>query len=143
MADEEIMRLAFEEAKKSNEPTGCGVVIVKDGNILAKAHNLQRSTNNPTAHAEMNALKEAGEKVKSKNLEGCTIYCTCEPCIMCLSAIVFAKIPKLVYSTSLRETFQGNLPITLTTEELLKHTDHKIKIVSGVLKRECETLFSK
>jgi len=142
MTNEEIMELALEEAQKSSEFVGCGVVIVKDGQIIAKTHNLQRATNNATAHAEINAIKEAGQKLGSKNLDNCEIYCTCEPCTMCLSAIIFAKISKLFYGTSMLETFPDNLPITLTTNELLSHANHKIEVVGGILKEECKKLLA-
>ncbi len=137
MTNEELMLIAIEEAKKSEEFVGCGVVIAKDGNVIAKTYNTQRKTNNASAHAEINAIGEAGKKLGNKNLGGCVIYCTCEPCSMCLSAIIFAKIPKLFYGTSMQETFPDNLPITLTTEELLAHSAHKIEIVAEFMKEDC------
>lgn len=143
MQDKDLMLLAIEEAKKSSEFVACGVVIAKNGQMIVKAHNRQRETNNASAHAEINAISEAGKKLGNKNLEKCVIYCTCEPCTMCLSAIVFAKIPKLFYGTSLQETFPDNLPISLTTEELLKHSSHKLEIVAGFMKNECSVLFEK
>jgi len=143
MENKDLMLLALEEAEKSDEFVGCGVVIAKNGEVVAKTYNMQRKTNNASAHAEINAIGEAGKKLGSKNLDGCVIYCTCEPCSMCLSAIIFAKIPKLFYGTSMQETFPDNLPITLTTEELLAHSDHKIEIEGGFMKDKCSILLRK
>jgi len=143
MTDKDLMQLALEEAKKSDEFVGCGVVIAKDGEVISKTYNVQRKTCNATAHAEIRAIGEAGGKLGNKNLDGCTIYCTCEPCSMCLSAIVFAKIPKLYYGTSMKETFPDNLPIELTTAELLATSSHKIEVVGGLLKNECSVLLKK
>lgn len=97
------MLAAIAEAKKSKEPIKCGAVIVKNGKIIAKAHNTQRKTKDASAHAEINVIRKAGRKTGSKYLEGFVIYCTCEPCVMCLSTIIFAKINKLVYGLSLRD----------------------------------------
>ena len=143
MTDRDFMLLAIEEAKKSEDFVGCGVVIVKDGEIISKNFNVQRKTCNATAHAEIRAIGEAGGKLGNKNLEGCTIYCTCEPCSMCVSAIIFAKIPKLYYGTSMKETFPDNMPIELTTAELLATSNRKLEVIGGLLKEECSVLLKK
>ncbi len=141
--DEEYMRRAIAQAKQSKQYIGCGVVIVKDGHILAETYNKQKESCDATAHAEILAIRAAGGQLGQKDLDGCTVYCTCEPCTMCLSAIIFAKVPRLVYGTSMQETFPDNLPITLTSQELLAHAPHHIDIVSGYLHDECATLLSK
>lgn len=69
MKDKDFMSLALEEAKRSIDIIGCGAVIAKDGEVVAKAHNTQRKTNNASAHAEINAIGEAGKKLGSKNLD--------------------------------------------------------------------------
>ncbi len=143
MKHKKFMLLAIEEAKRSAQSIGCGVVIVMNGRVIAKTHNTQSITNNATAHAEINAIAKAGSVLGRKDLEGCEIYCTCEPCPMCLSAIIFAKIPKLLYGTSMKETFPDNLPITLTTEELLTHSSHKLTLLGGYMKEECSVLLRK
>ncbi len=87
------MKKAIEEAKKSSESLPCGAVIVNSqGEILAKSCNSARKIHDSSAHAEINALRLAGKKMGNKELRECIIYCTCEPCVMCLSAIVYAKI---------------------------------------------------
>jgi len=77
-----------------------GSVIVKDGKIISKAHNEVVKRNDPTAHAEVLAIRKAGTKTGSFHLEGCSIYSTCEPCPMCLSAILWARIDQCYYVCS-------------------------------------------
>lgn len=140
MTNEELMLHSINEAKKSSEPLKCGVVIAKDGKIIAKTHNEQRKTNNATAHAEILSIKEAGQKLGRKNLDDCVIYCTCEPCTMCLSAIIFAKIPKLFFGTILKNASPDHMPISLSSEELLKTSSHKIEIIPEFMKHDTEVL---
>ncbi len=95
-----FFKIALEEAKKgmeNGEGGPFGAVIVKDGKIIAKAHNEVLKTNDPTAHAEVVAIRKASKKLKRFDLSDCEIYSTCEPCPMCLSAIYWAKIKKLYY----------------------------------------------
>ena len=134
------MRLAIEEAKNSSEDIGCGVVIVKDEQVIAKAHNNQRINNNASAHAEINAIKEAGKKLNNKKLEDCTVYCTCEPCIMCLSALSYAKIKKLVYGLSMKETYSANRIINIDINQFLAKSPHKFEIIQDFMKDECKKL---
>jgi len=94
------MKIAIEEAQyglKKNHGGPFGAVIVKDGKIIAKAHNSVPLSKDPTAHAEINAIRLACKKLKRFNLSDCTIYSTCEPCPMCLGAIIWAKIKKVYY----------------------------------------------
>lgn len=143
MTHDKLMLRAIAEAHKSEQPQKCGVVIAKGGMVIAAAYNTQRKSNNASAHAEINAIGKAGRRLGSKNLDECVIYCTCEPCSMCLSAIVFAKIPKLFFGIPLREAFPDNLPLTLTTEELLFHSNHKIELHAGFMKEKCLILLRK
>lgn len=138
--DEYFMRLAIKEALKSKESVGCGVVIVKYGRVFSKSFNKQRVLNDATAHAEINAIRIAGKKISNKNLEGCTIYCTCEPCMMCLSAIVFSKISKLVYGTSMKKTFPNNLPINIDIDYFLSKIDVELEVSKGFMKDDCKKL---
>src|SRR3989338_14249 len=95
--DEKFMKLAIKEAKKSKDGIGCGAVIVKNGKILAKSYNTQRSSFDASAHAEINAIRLAGKRLKTKYLDDCTIYSTLEPCIMCAAAISYAGVKRIVY----------------------------------------------
>ena len=95
-----FMRIALKEAEKGmekGEGGPFGAVIVKDGEIISKAHNEVLKTNDPTAHAEMVAIRRASKKLGRFNLSDCDIYSTCEPCPMCFSAIHWAKIKKLYF----------------------------------------------
>ena len=109
MTDEELMRLAILEAKLSNEPLKCGVVIAMNGKVITKTYNSQRKDNNATFHAEIKAIGMAGKLLKSKNLNGCIAYCTCEPCIMCKTALFFAKIEKIYYGSGLKNKRVGDV----------------------------------
>jgi tRNA(Arg) A34 adenosine deaminase TadA len=139
----EFMKLSIEEAKKSSEKIRCGAVVVKDGKIIAKSHNSQRSMNDASAHAEINAIRDAGRKLGDKNLEGCEIYCTCEPCVMCLSAITFAKIRKITYGLSLKDAFPKNRIIDIDIDMFLKKVPYEIEVSKNFMKDECSRLLSK
>ncbi len=80
-----------------------GAMIVQGGKIVAAAHNTVLRTNDPTSHAEVNAIRKASEKLGRFDLSGCTIYSTTEPCPMCFSAIHWARIDKVVYSTTIQD----------------------------------------
>jgi len=98
-----FMQVAIDEALKgidANEGGPFGAVIVKDNKIISKAHNLVLKTNDPTAHAEINAIKEASSKLNSFDLSGCELYTTCEPCPMCLGAIFWARIDRVYFGAT-------------------------------------------
>lgn len=99
--DKDFMQLAIETALdniKNNNGGPFGAVIVKDGVIIAKSPNTVTSSNDPTAHAEINAIRLACKELKTFDLSGCEIYSSCEPCPMCLSAIYWARISKVYYA---------------------------------------------
>ena len=114
-----------------------GAVAVLGGEIVAGAYNAPISRNDPTAHAEILALRQAAEKIRNYRLEGVTLYCTLEPCAMCAGAMVAARIERLVFGTrdlrfgAVRSKFQ------LADSELL---NHRLEIVEGVLAPECVEL---
>jgi guanine deaminase len=133
-----FMREAINEALKSDERLRCGVVIVKDKRIIAKAHNDQNKTCSPAGHAEINALARAGKKLRSKRLEGCEIYCTCEPCVMCLSAIMFSHISKLYYGLTLKEVSDPERMINIDLNYFLKKSPRHMTVVKNYLEKECK-----
>lgn len=97
----ELIKEAISEAEKATKnkeggPFGA-VIVNEDGQIIARGHNQVLSTNDPTAHAEIVAIREACQRLNTKNLNNCVIYSTCEPCPMCLSAIIWANIKTLYY----------------------------------------------
>jgi len=138
--NEKFMRMAIEEAKKSSEPLKCGVVIVKDGKIIAKTYNSQRASNDSSAHAEIKAIRIAGNVVGNKNLNGCDIYCTCEPCLMCISAITFAKIERLFYGISLSDVSPVDKRIDISIDDFLEKSPHKFQVIKNFLEEECKVL---
>jgi guanine deaminase len=100
------MQEAIKEAKKGitdHEGGPFGAVIVKSGEIISRGHNQVVTHNDPTAHAEMQAIRKACEKLKTFSLEGCEIYSTSEPCPMCYSAIHWARIDKIYYGCSRKD----------------------------------------
>ncbi len=94
------MRLAVEEAQngiRNNHGGPFGVVIVRNGEVIASNHNRVLETNDPTAHAEINAIRDATKKLGRFDLSDCEIYSTCEPCPMCLGVVHWAKMKKMIY----------------------------------------------
>ena len=136
--EKEFMRLAIEEAKKSSETLKCGVVVTKNDKVIAKAYNSQRESKNSSAHAEIKALGVAGQVVGDKNLDGCDMYCTCEPCIMCVAAIAFAKIERLFYGLSLSDVSPVNKRIDISIDEFLEKSPHKFQVTKNFLEKECK-----
>ena len=100
LGDTYFMKEAFKEAQKAKEEgeVPVGAVIVSNNIIIARAHNQVETLNDPTAHAEMLAITSAANYLGSKYLENCTIYITLEPCMMCASALNWAKIDRIVYA---------------------------------------------
>ncbi len=99
-SDEYFMKKAFEEAKKAREENEVpvGAIIVSNNIVIAKAHNQVETLNDPTAHAEILAITAAANYLGSKYLENCTLFVTLEPCMMCASALNWAKIDRVVYA---------------------------------------------
>jgi tRNA(adenine34) deaminase len=98
-ADEELMAAALDEARRGLEAgeVPVGAVVVVDGEIIARAHNAPITLADPTAHAEILALREAGRKLANYRLTGATLYATVEPCPMCCGAILHARVARVVY----------------------------------------------
>ncbi|MBT5021419.1 nucleoside deaminase [Candidatus Woesearchaeota archaeon] len=144
MNDEKFMRLAIKEAKSSEgkHKTAYGVVIVKNNEVISSACNIAKKTNDPTAHAEIIAIRKACEKLNSRDLSSCVVYSTCEPCPMCFSALFWAKISKIVYGISISDLINLNRrQINVSCDFLNKNSNSKIEIVGGFLKEECFELF--
>jgi guanine deaminase len=104
------MQIAYNEAVEgmlANEGGPFGAVILKDDAIIAKAHNSVLLSNDPTAHAEINAIRAASKTLGSFDLSGCTLYTTCMPCPMCLGAILWARITTVYYGASEEDAAKG------------------------------------
>lgn len=100
------MKEAIKEAEKGmrqNDGGPFGAVIMRNGKVIAKGHNNVIKSNDPTAHAEVNAIREASKKLKTFDLSDCEIYTTCEPCPMCLGAVHWAKMKKMYYGCTQKD----------------------------------------
>lgn len=101
MTHEDFIRLAIEAATKGDAPYGA--LIVKDGKVLAQAYNTGKRDCDPSAHAEMNAIRSLTSKIQHSSLEKCILYTTAEPCPMCASACVWAGITEIIYGASIQD----------------------------------------
>ena len=130
---------ALKEAAKAAEAgeVPVGAVIVKDGQLIARAHNLVEGARSSQAHAEMLALAEAEEKLESKWLSGATIYVTLEPCSMCAGAMVLARIDRLVIGADDPKTGACGSLLNIADNESL---NHRMEITRGVMKDECAAI---
>lgn len=140
----DYMRLAIEEAKTSLREGNCGfgVVIVKDNSIITKTHDTEITADDPTAHAEINAIKTASAQM-GRNLDGCVLISSHEPCPMCAAAIVWAGIKTLAYGYSIKDAMgQGRKRIDLSCREIFERADAKVTIYENVLNDECSILYN-
>lgn len=139
--DEKYMRLALKEAQKAVilDEVPVGAVIVKDDKIIAKGHNLREKSNDPTSHAEINAIRKACKKLNSWRLEDATIYVTVEPCSMCAGTLLQCRIGKIVYGAN--DPKGGAIESSLELFNA-KNINHHPEIVKGVLKEECSSIIS-
>ncbi len=139
MSDKDFMQRAFELATKAEaqDEVPVGAVIVYQDKIIGEGWNQPISSDDPTAHAEIMALRDAGNKISNYRLPNATIYVTLEPCTMCAGAIVYARISKLVYATDDPKTGAcGSVFNLLQTEEL----NHKVEIETGIMQEKCRCL---
>lgn len=137
--DERMMRLALEEAEAclDSGDVPVGAVISRDGDMLASAGNARERMQDPTAHAEVLALREASDISDSWRLDGCTMYVTLEPCAMCAGAIVLARVDRMVFGArDPKAGFAGSLGNLLQDERL----NHRVDLTGGVLEDECGEL---
>ena len=137
--DEEWMQYALQLAKKSEESdeVPVGAIVIHKNKIIGEGWNHPISSNNPTAHAEIMALQDAGEKIGNYRLLDSTMYVTLEPCVMCAGAMVHARIAKLVYAVDDQKTGAcGSVFNMIQAEEL----NHNTEIKKGVLEKECQAL---
>jgi tRNA(adenine34) deaminase len=135
--DEYYMRMALAEADRAadRDEVPVGAVIVAGKSIIARAHNLTETLNDPTAHAEMQAITAAASYLGGKYLTDCTIYVTVEPCVMCAGALAWSQISRVVYGAP--DPKKGYT----TTGAAILHP--KTEVRSGVLSDECSELMKK
>jgi tRNA(adenine34) deaminase len=137
--DERMMRRALEEAEAclDSGDVPVGAVIARDGDLLVAAGNARERLQDPTAHAEVLALREASDVSDSWRLDGCTMYVTLEPCAMCAGAIVLGRLDRVVFGArDPKAGFAGSLGNLLQDERL----NHRVDLNSGLLEEECGEL---
>lgn len=129
------MQLALRLAGKAQEldEVPVGAVIVKDGELIGQGYNQPITTNDPSGHAEMIAMRAAGQYLKNYRLEGCTLYVTLEPCAMCIGAIFHARLGRLVYAASDPKTGVCGSVLNLPAE---KRLNHHLEVANGLLAEE-------
>lgn len=134
-----FMKEALKEAKKAYEKdeVPVGAVIVKDGKIIARAHNLKETKLDTTCHAEILAIKKASRKLNSWRLENCEIYVTLEPCSMCAGALIQSRIKKVYIGTMDYKTGACGSVFNLLEDYTF---NHKVECETGILSKECEKI---
>ena len=139
MSLETFMRLALDEARKARDAgeVPVGAVVVMDGDVVGAGFNQPISGVDPTAHAEIVAMRAAAARVGNYRLTGATIYVTVEPCLMCVGAMVHARIDTVVYGAT--EPKAGAL-VSMTRAHELPGLNHRLKVESGVLDADCRSL---
>ena len=137
--DEKWMKIAISEANLANNEgeIPVGAVIIQNNKLIVKAHNQPIINHDPTAHAEVEALRKAGRKLKNYRLSGSTLYVTLEPCAMCLGAMMHARIERIVFGASDPKTGVCGSKADLTSETFF---NHRIKVQGGVLEKETKNL---
>jgi tRNA(adenine34) deaminase len=139
MDDADWMRLALEEAALAilHEDVPVGAVAVLDGKIIGRGHNRREIDRDPSAHAEMIALRQASLAVNHWRLDDVTLYCTLEPCVMCAGVMVLARLPKLVYATADPKAGAGGSILDVLNHPRL---NHHVAVESGLMAQEAATL---
>ena len=139
MDDHFWMRAALEEAQTAldHEDVPVGAVAVKDGQIIGRGRNQREREQDPTAHAEMIAIRQAADFIGHWRLEGVTLYCTLEPCPMCAGAMILARLPILVYATTDPKGGAGGSIMNILDHPAL---NHRVDVRSGICQQEAADL---
>lgn len=132
---EEALKEAFKAYKKEEVPVGA--IIVKDGKIIARAHNLKESKNDTTNHAEILAIQKASKKLNSWRLIDCEMYVTLEPCSMCAGAIINSRVSKLYIGTMDKKTGACGSVLNLLEDYKFNHI---VQVEKYILKDKCEKI---
>ena len=139
--DEYFMRLALREAEAAleHDDVPIGAVVVRDGELIGAAHNERELRQDPTAHAEILALREASRVVDSWRVLGSVLYVTLEPCAMCAGAIVLARVPRVVYGTTDPKAGAAGSVLDVLAHPRL---NHRPAVAGGLLAPECAALLT-
>jgi tRNA(adenine34) deaminase len=137
--DEQWMKIALIEAKLAMDESEVpvGAILVQENNLIAQAHNQPIKKNDPTAHAEIEVLRKAGEKLQNYRLAKTTLYVTLEPCAMCIGAMIHARIERVVFGASDSKSGVCGSTIDLSSESIF---NHQISVSGGVLEHECKNI---
>jgi len=126
----------WEGVRKGNSPFGAA--IVKNGKLVAVAHNTVLASHDPSAHAEVNVLRAAAKKLGTHDLKGCVVYSTCEPCPMCFSAIHWANCDGIIYGAGIADAKKcGFRELEISCARMKKLGKAKLFLVPGFMKKEC------
>lgn len=136
------MGIALREAKKAGDrgEVPIGAVVVKDGIVIGRGYNLRETRQDPSAHAEMVAIRKAAHKVGSWRLTGATLYVTLEPCIMCMGAIILSRVERVVFGCFDPKAGAAGSLYDLSNDSRL---NHRFFLQSGVREAECSAMLSK
>lgn len=139
MSDETFMQLALEQARRALEhgDVPVGAIVVRDDEVIARACNERETTGDPTAHAEVLALRAAAKVMGTWRLGNTTMFVTLEPCPMCAGALVHARVPRLVYGP---QDPRAGAAFSLYNIVQDPRLNHRVEITSGVLEQECAEL---
>lgn len=136
----EAIKLSIDSVKTNGGPFGA--VIVKDNKIIASGSNKVVQNNDPTAHAEVNAIREAAKSLGTFNLQGCVIYTSCEPCPMCLGAIYWARLDKIYFANTKADAKEINFDDSFIYEEIsLSYNKRKVE-TKQILREEALIAFT-
>ncbi|HUC89651.1 MAG TPA: nucleoside deaminase [Patescibacteria group bacterium] len=128
MTDKDYLKRAITLSEQSPEPVGCGVVIAVGGKVIAETHNSQRADNCAVYHAEIKAIMAANKATGQRKLPGTTAYCSCEPCAMCLTALSYANIERIVFNMRMADLFPDDPQSQLDCYEFAKTLNFVPKI---------------
>jgi tRNA(adenine34) deaminase len=139
--DEKWMRIALAEAGRAREggEVPVGAVIVRDGVLIASAHNSPISLHDPSAHAEILAIRAAAAAIENYRLAGTTLYVTLEPCLMCAGAILHARIERLVFGAA---DPKGGVAVSLWRLFEDRRLNHAVAVTEGILREACAEILS-
>jgi tRNA(adenine34) deaminase len=141
MNDENFMRAALELAREAEQAgeVPVGAVVVLDGVIVGRGSNAPIGRHDPSAHAEMLALRDAAQNIGNYRLVGCELFVTLEPCLMCVGAMFHARIARVIYGASDPKTGAAGSVLDLFEEQRL---NHHAAVLGGVLAEECGGILS-
>ncbi|MBI2682919.1 MAG: tRNA adenosine(34) deaminase TadA [Acidobacteriales bacterium] len=139
MTDDSFMRMALEEARRAERlgEVPVGAVVVLDGGVVGRGGNRNLSDHDPTAHAEIVALREASRTLGNHRLVGCAMFVTIEPCAMCAGALIHARLQRLVYGAN-----DPKAGAVQSVMQVLNHPalNHRMEVTGGVMSEECSSM---